>query len=540
MQDVYTQFLSYVMGVWRRRWYVIALAWLFCGAGWTYVAGLPDRYESSARIYVDMDSMLGPLMKGLTVEINMGQQIAIMQRTLLSRPNLEKVMLLTDMDLAINDETEKDAALEELGRKITIVRQGRNLNLFDVKFTDTDPERAKRVVQAVLQIFVEGNVGASRKDMDTTRRFLDAQLQEYEIQLVAAEERLADFKRKNMGFLPGGGNYYAHMQDVRARVQATQSELGQSQSVRRELNEQLKSVPQFLVVSRSAAGPGPMGSGPESLTEMRVVELERTLDGLKTRFTDRHPDVVATQRQLDMLRKEQEKQRLAAIKANEAANADSGPISPTTQRVPNPVYEQLKLQIIQQEASVAALRDRLTKEQSEVQRWTRMAGLVPKVEAELVKLTRDYEIIKNNYEQLRQRKESAKFARDLETKANKVQFRIIDPPQVPLAPVGPNRSLFMSVVLLAGIAGGIGFAFLLSQINATFPTVESLRNRVSFPVLGSVTTVTSPQERMRAIRELTGFGLVSACLLVAFGGILVIQSIGTEALIENVRQLGII
>ncbi len=204
MNEVYAKFISYLNSIWRRRWYVIAISWFLCGAGWTFVASMPDKYDSHARIYVDMDTMLGPLMRGLAVQTNLFQQIDVMHRTLLSRPNLEKVILMTDLDLGVHTDEARETLIESLRQRIRLRQQGQNL--FNVAFSDTDPAMAKRVVQAVLQIFVEGNLGASRKDMDSARRFLDDQIRDYEQQLAEAETRLADFKRKNMGFLPGGGN----------------------------------------------------------------------------------------------------------------------------------------------------------------------------------------------------------------------------------------------------------------------------------------------------------------------------------------------
>ena len=127
MSDVYQEILRYIGSIWRRRWYAIAIAWLICGAGWTTVASLPDRYESSARIYVDMDTMLGPVMRGIAVEMNLLDQIDIMRRTLLSRPNLEKILLMTDLDLTVKNDQDKERLIDSLAHRINIVQQGRNL-----------------------------------------------------------------------------------------------------------------------------------------------------------------------------------------------------------------------------------------------------------------------------------------------------------------------------------------------------------------------------------------------------------------------------
>ena len=132
-------------------------------------------------------------LQAIAVEMNLFQQIDIMRRTLLSRPNLEKIILMTDLDLTVKSDEEKERLIDAMTSKIEVTQQGRNL--FQIAYVDEERGLTKRVVQAVMQIFVEGNLGASRKDMETTRRFLEGQIRSYERQLVEAETRLAKFKR---------------------------------------------------------------------------------------------------------------------------------------------------------------------------------------------------------------------------------------------------------------------------------------------------------------------------------------------------------
>jgi len=543
MNDVYLQILSYISAMWRRRWYAVALAWVICGAGWTAVASLPDRYQSSARIYVDMDTMLGPLMKGLAVEMNLFQQIDIMRRTLLSRPNLEKIILMTDLDLTLKTEAAREGMLAALSSKISIQQQGRNL--FEITFEDTRRALTKRVVQAVMQLFVEGNLGASRKDMETTRRFLVGQIREYERQLVAAETRLANFKRDNMGLMPGAGNYYSHMQGILAKLAQTEAQIGEASTIRDQLREQIKDVPQYLEVANpNAVGPAADSSGPrgpQSDVSLRILELQNVIDTLLARYTPEHPDVRTAQRQLDALQKQlQAETQMTGGPGAEPPADFAAAASKDTTKISNPVYQQIKLQLVQQEGTIAALKNRAETQKAEAEKWRGMAKLVPQVEAELAQLNRDYQIVKRNYEALRARQESAKLANDLETKAQKVQFRVIDPPKLPIKPSGPNRPLLFAVVLFFGAGVGLAFAFALSQINTTFSTVQRLRAAFTLPVLGRISAIVSPRERRQRIRELAGFAFVCLCLIVAFGGLVGIETVGTAQVLGKIKALGII
>lgn len=532
MNEAYQQLLGYITGIWRRRWYVVAIAWLICGAGWTMVASLPDKYESSARIYVDMDTMLGPLMRGIAVEMNLAQQIDLMQRTVFSRPNLEKISMLTDLDLRVTTPEEKDQMLDALGKKVQLVQQGRNL--FRVTYEDTDRQLTKRVVQAVLQIFVEGNLGASRKDMDATRKFLTDQLADYEKQLVDSEEKLADFKRKNMGLMPGEKSYHEHLTTVAGDVERTQAYLEEATRVRETLQQQLAEVPQYFTQATSgssaaamamSSGPQDTPLGPESDNSLRIYEMQKSIDALLMRYTENHPDVVVLKKKVEELKQQQKKETEERLKAQK----DEGPIEPIPtangddNKIPNPLYEQIKLQLVKQESVVAALKQRVETRKEELAKWQQMASYAPQVEAELARLMRDYDVIRKGYQELRARQESAKLARELETKAQKVQFRIIDPPLVPMKPSGPNRPMYLSGVLMGGIGAGLAFAFLLAQINSTFSSVQALRMTFQLPVVGSVTAIRAPGDTWRRNRELVSYAIVCLGLFAAYTGLTAVE-----------------
>ncbi len=97
MSEIIEQILGYLRSIWRYRWYGLGIAWLICLGGWAFIFKLPNQYEASARVYVDTQSVLRPLLQGMTVQFNPASQIDLMTRTLLSRPNLEKVARMTDM-----------------------------------------------------------------------------------------------------------------------------------------------------------------------------------------------------------------------------------------------------------------------------------------------------------------------------------------------------------------------------------------------------------------------------------------------------------
>ena len=101
MQELLQQLSSILRGMWKYRRVGVAVAWVVALAGAVGVVLMPDRFEASARVYVDTQTILRPLMAGLAVQPNMDQQVSMLSRTLISRPNVEKLIRMADNDHAL-------------------------------------------------------------------------------------------------------------------------------------------------------------------------------------------------------------------------------------------------------------------------------------------------------------------------------------------------------------------------------------------------------------------------------------------------------
>src|SRR5215472_11882820 len=167
MRSIQSQAMPIVQAMWRHRWLAVGTAWLVCTAGWIGIAFIPTKYESTARVYLNAD----PLLRGLAADTNPGRHLDFMQRTLLSRPNLEQLIRLTDLDTGIQTPAEKEALFKRLASDITVAPI--TLNLLALSYRDSDPVLAKNIVQSLLTIFAEKMAGSSRAEMDSAQRFLD-------------------------------------------------------------------------------------------------------------------------------------------------------------------------------------------------------------------------------------------------------------------------------------------------------------------------------------------------------------------------------
>lgn len=205
MNDLYAELINQAKAMWRFRWLSLGIAWVVAVLGWGTVIILPDEYESEARIYVDTGTLLGPLLRGLTIESNADREVAIMQRTLLSRPNLEQVVRMNDLDLTVNGQAETEALLARLADKLGV--RAETNNLFTITYSNRDPRLSQSVVQSALTIFVENNLGQSRTDMESARGFIEKQIAEYERQLRVSERKTAEFRAANAFMLSASGSF---------------------------------------------------------------------------------------------------------------------------------------------------------------------------------------------------------------------------------------------------------------------------------------------------------------------------------------------
>ncbi len=533
MEELFGQIVSVAKGMWRHRWPALGVAWFVGVVGIVLVVAVPDRYEASARIYVDTQSILKPLMSGLAVQPNIEQQISMLSRTLISRPNVEKLIRMADLDLGNSSKAEQEALIEKLTRTLSITSAGRD-NLYTLSYQDRSPERARRVVQSLVSIFVESSLGATRQDSETAKRFIEEQIKTYVTKLEEAEARLKEFRLRNMELQSGDGkDMAARIGDVSGQLSQARLELREAENARDSAKKQLdfeRAQPgnsgTANLLPGTTTGPSVALSTPE--LDSRIASLKQNLDGLLQRFTDRHPDVVNARRLIAEL-EEQKRKEIADLRK---AAQDAPTFSAMTGTNIGLAAQELGRIYAASEVQVASLKARVAEYESRFARANELMKVAPQIEAEFAQLNRDYGIHKKNYEDLVARRESAGLSGDLDNASGIADFRLIDPPRASNKPVAPNRLLLLPLALVASILSGLGLAFLLSQLRSVFFDARSLRNTIGLPVLGVVTLVLKDAARARQRRELKRFGLASSGLI----GVFVLAIIALTILATRVTQ----
>ncbi|MBC3765752.1 XrtA system polysaccharide chain length determinant [Neptunicella marina] len=520
IQQALDQALTFLKGIWIKKRYIIISSWLICPIGWGLVSTMPDQYESSAKVFVDTNSLLRPLLRGLAVYNNPEQQVNLVARTLLSRPNLEKIAREADLDIQAKTQEDLDEVIDELKKNISL-SSTREDNIYTISYPSASPELSQKIVQITLNEFVETSLGSNRKSSDSAEEFLNRQIKEYEQRLLEAEQRLAEFKRNRMDKAPGDtGDYYSKLQSQKGALQEAQLRL-------KELNSQLVSARAQLAGEEPVFGlatPSPeLDTNPNISTQYdgRIASLEQRLDDLLIKYTDQHPDVVKIQGLIKSLKAERKKQ----LDAMKDVADKTGSYSQFGNLNQNPVYQEMKMNVANLESEIASIEVRVKTYKDNVKSLEEKINLIPVIEAEFQGLNRDYGIIKSKYLELLSRKDSAELSRKAEATSDDIQFRVIEPPRLPTKPSGPKRIIFYVLVLFVGFGSGLGIAFIVSQINPVVFSHYQLTQHFKIPILGAVSHVELAKIARVNRRRVIIFSLSTTVLLVMFAGIIGVELI---------------
>jgi len=498
MEELLTQLLSFVKGIWKYRWHAVAIAWTVLIVGFIKVYSMPNVYQSSARVYVDTQTILKPLLSGMTTLPNVDQQVAIMSRTLISRPNVERVIRMVDLDLKTESVKDHEKLVQRLMSQIKISGTSSD-DIYSISYTHEDPKVVKNVVQALLTIFVEGSYGDKKQDSVKAVKFIEEQIKDYEGRLIEAENRLKEFRLKNGELLSRqGGNYGEKLEELNENLNQAKLDLTEAEQGRNAIRMQI-----------AGEEPAP-GAGPKAIVnpeiDGRLDALNKNLDALRLQYTDQHPDIVSTRRLITQL----EARKVEEAKIRRAGGGGG--------RLYSPVMQQLKIALSDAEARVASMRARYDIYSARIARLKEASQVGPEIESQLSQLNRDYEINKGNYEKLVASRESAKLSGTLSATTEMMNFRIVDPPVTPLVPIGPNRPLLISIAFAAALAAGLASALAMSQIRPTYMTQGALRDETGLPVLGSVSLNSNSHEVTRRRRSMMALGLAVGLMVMVYAG----------------------
>ena len=522
IKEILEQVVDELRGAWRYRWQGLIVACIVCVLGWLTVLAIPDTYEANAQVYVDSKSILRPLLQGLAIDPDVASGLDLVKQVLLSRPQIELVARKTGLDAMAKTPEAREALIRDIQSRVTIdaadlrARTTQGEGLYKIAFHDSDRAKSIEVVQTMLTGFVENALGEKRTSQESAQRFIDEQIAQYESRLREAETRVADFKKRNVGVMPSSqGDYFARMQEETNQLETVRTSLSIAESRRAEIRRQLDGEEPYLFGIDTGSAMAAQAGGGGDLT-YRIQELEKSVEELRLRYTDRHPEVIATLSTLEELRKRQAEE-LARVKKGQAA---TGSLSSSLKS--NPVYQGLEMEMKRTQVQIAELRQEVAERSARVADLRRKVNTVPEVEAELARLNRDYEVTRTQYQELVQRRETASLSQEAD-RSGTVNFETIEPPSAGFDPISPKRPRLLFLVLIASLGLASGLAWLLNQLHPVFHSSKSLEAVTGLTVLASVGRTWLERHRQTRRREVLHFSAVAAMLFIVFGAVLLLQ-----------------
>lgn len=500
LSDYLLHGLKYLRLVCSARRLVMPLVMFLCLSGWVIAWYLPNVYQSETRVYVDPQTTLQYLLKGIVNEKSDVEQdlVDVARVSLVTTANLEKVANENDMLLDVRTDIDKQIILEELAQDVRITSQRRSgtregTQDLVISYRDIDGERSKAIVRSFLDVFLNTVLKSSRADGERSIEFLERQIGKYSNELNEAEANLKRFKIENSGFIPetGTGGFFEELRKAEEKADDAALELRQARERRDRLSREY---------SRQNSRDG--SSSAEGVRKAaKIRELETQLNELLLRFTDSHPDVIGTRDQLSNLRR--------------------GFVPPTADR--NNVGAQIALaelarQLSTAEADVGAAEAKVSEFDRRVRKLSSAVDTIPEVEDEYNKLNRDYEGLKENYDDFVKRREQAVILNDAD---GSVEFRIIEPPRTLPRPVEPNRPLLITLIFLGAWAMGVAIPIFLDLVRPSVSSLNDIAKLTEWPVLGTVSMTEHSAATMRVgMKTLLVFLILT---VIAYGALAVLS-----------------
>lgn len=498
MEAIYTEIRIALYAIWRMRWLALAVAWGFCLIGWLMVMRVPAAYESSARIQVQVKSLLGDGSEG-----DLQKNVDLVRQSLTSTEILKRVVKVSNGERPLTS-TEGQSLIGALRGGISITAQGEDLLELKTRISlpgvseQQTAHIVRNVTQKLIEIFVSENLIAGRANNADALSFLDSELARRAKELADVDRRRAQIIQQTMGSLPGSGSLEQRMDAARNDLADIDSNLMQAQGSLAAMNGQLAATPAQI----QAGSVGGMDS-----TDQRIGMLEGQLsDAISRGWTEKHPDVIAIRSQLRQLRVEQAR-----------GGSRSVPMAP------NPVYVSIKSMQAERQGNVSALLARKAQLESNIALINQRLLIAPGSQVDQARLDRDYDVLRDQYNKLLAQREGAKLRADATGKTDAVRFRVIDQPALPRQPAAPNRTMLLTAVLIAGVAVGAGVAFAKSQLANVYTTTQQLAKASGLPVLGSISEVITSETRTIRRKQMMWFSSAAVGLPGMFMLLMLIQ-----------------
>jgi polysaccharide chain length determinant protein (PEP-CTERM system associated) len=512
--------LQRLLGIARRR-HLHFLIPMFIGWLLVWVASwvLPARYKSTTLILVEQGTMPKDYV---TPNVNDDLQARLQSITqqILSRTRLLHIIdefNLYGSDHGLNNPDEK---VERMRKDIDIelVRDAQNrVTAFNVYYSSRDPHLAQQVTSELTNLFINENLEVRQKESEDTTKFLESQLDSARQNLAVQEEKIREFKGQHLQELPSQlASNLQILGGLQSQLQAEEDALNAAQQQHVYLQTLLN---QYHTMQGVAATPEGTQMGLPAI-DQELEKLKAQLADLRSRYTDRHPDIRKLKEQIAQTQKMRD-QLMAQVKSSHDASAsDTAPVA-TTSSQPGQLspLAQLESQMRANETEIGNRQQTVASLKAKVSEYQARLNQEPVREQQLADLTRGYDQSKSNYDDLLKKKNESAMATSMELLQQGERFRIIDPPSLPLKPDFPNRLKFCGIGLAAGLALGVVVVGAFEMMDDRLYSEDEIKELIPVPVISEIPVIVTSADKEAAKRKIwIGWATAAAVVVTILAG----------------------
>lgn len=435
--------------IWRRKTWVALpmLAGLVGGIVASKV--MTPIYRASTLIMVESPKVAANYVR-TDVTRSLRDRLQTIEQQITNRSNVERIVLEAGLYPELVEAGQTGAAVSRVRQDITLQIQGNKL--FRIFFKAPSPKQAADTANLVGHHFIAENLRLRESQAQSTSEFLETELADTKALLEQQEAEVARFRILNDGRLPDQrDSNLAGLAHLDQKLEINLDAIENAEIRRMLLERELKGY--------SAGGPT------TTLEQTRLQELKLELARLRAQYTDRHPDVVRL------------RQEIASLERT---------VSPTSPGQPaeQPLAVHQLAQIDVETARLQEDRDRILRD---IDTYQRRVEEIPRVEQELLRLTRDYDNTRKAYQALLGKRTEARLTENLELRRQGEQFLVLEEATAPGRPFAPDPTLLIVIGLAAGAAIGVGLVFLREEFDQTYINPNSLEE--AFPAVPVIAVI---------------------------------------------------
>lgn len=459
----------------RRYWWIPLITVPVCIVlAFVATKVLPKRYTSQTVVLIDPPAVSAEIVKPVVPD-DLGPQLASLKQQILSRTRLEPVIEKFGLYQKDRQRYSTDDQVARLRDSIEVVPMdptpgtgNRQLPGFTVTVTFDNPVAAQQICSEVTSMFTVESARSSVQQGKQATSFLTQQLDDAKAKLDAEDAKLAQFKQRYVGSLPDDEQVnLGLLAGMNTQLEGLTQALGRAQQ-EKAFDET------FLSQQEASRQASQKGQNPET-DEQELASLQDQLAGLRAKYTDEHPDVVKLKARIADLKK-----MMATPQADEKKDKAAGPSTEPLQ------IQQLRAKLKQDQLAVADLTKQQAQLQQQIHTMESRIQASPAVEQQYKELTRNHQTALDFYNNLLKNREQAAMATDLQQQQEGEQFRMLDPPSLPVDPSFPKKSVFLGGGAGAGFAFGAGILLLLAMTDKSLHTEGDVETYLKLPMLAAV------------------------------------------------------